>query len=254
MPQCRNYFSNREKDRDRTAAELGKLRQAQGDFGCPRTPPAAHGHCCRLCVRSGRLPDRHDLSSQRGARRGRLFRRATGGQPLSGDLHRQFRDAARDGGELSAAAFGRGDAEGGLSLFPVRHARHQEPRPPITAISSAGRAGAAAAGTGTAGPYGPEPSFDSFPTTRYEAYAEIVLLTDDQAKSEPRAINAQEVLDHIGPWRSRQHRSRRICIKPVDLRSHLSWPATAGRPGDICRQSERDAPVKSSAARLLPTG
>ncbi len=40
---------------------------------------------------------------------------------------------------------------------------------------------------------------DSFPETRYEAYAEIVLLTDDQAKSEARAINAQEVLDHIGP-------------------------------------------------------
>ena len=48
-------------------------------------------------------------------------------------------------------------------------------------------------------PYGPERSFDNFPTTRYEAYAEIVLLTDDQAKSEPRAVNAQEVLDHIGP-------------------------------------------------------
>ena len=48
-------------------------------------------------------------------------------------------------------------------------------------------------------PYGPERPLDSFPTTRYEAYAEIVLLTDDQAKSEPRAVNAQEVLDHIGP-------------------------------------------------------
>jgi hypothetical protein len=48
-------------------------------------------------------------------------------------------------------------------------------------------------------PYGPQRPFDSFPTTRYEAYAEIVLLTDDQAKSEPRAVNAQEVLDHIGP-------------------------------------------------------
>ena len=48
-------------------------------------------------------------------------------------------------------------------------------------------------------PYGPEPQFESLPVTRYEAYAEIVLLTDDQAKSEPRAVNAQEVLDHIGP-------------------------------------------------------
>jgi hypothetical protein len=48
-------------------------------------------------------------------------------------------------------------------------------------------------------PYGPERSFDRSPITRYEAYAEIVLLTGDQAKSEPRAINAQEVLDHLGP-------------------------------------------------------
>jgi hypothetical protein len=46
--------------------------------------------------------------------------------------------------------------------------------------------------------YGPDPSFDGRPATSYEAYAEIVLLTDDQAKSEPRAVNAQEVLDHIG--------------------------------------------------------
>jgi hypothetical protein len=37
------------------------------------------------------------------------------------------------------------------------------------------------------------------PITRYEAYAEIVLLTDEQAKNEPRAIRAQDVLDHIGP-------------------------------------------------------
>ena len=48
-------------------------------------------------------------------------------------------------------------------------------------------------------PYGPDPSFDSRPVTSYEAYAEIVLLTDDQAKSEPRAVNAQEVIGHIGP-------------------------------------------------------
>jgi hypothetical protein len=46
--------------------------------------------------------------------------------------------------------------------------------------------------------YGPE-DMDSYPVTRYQAYAEIVLLGDDQAKSEARAVNAQEVLDHIGP-------------------------------------------------------
>jgi len=44
-----------------------------------------------------------------------------------------------------------------------------------------------------------ERQFDAFAVTRYEAYAEIVLLTDEQAKAEPRAVNAQEVLDRIGP-------------------------------------------------------
>jgi len=48
-------------------------------------------------------------------------------------------------------------------------------------------------------PYGPEREFPAIPLTRYEAYAEIVLLTDEQAKAEPRAVNAQEVIDHIGP-------------------------------------------------------
>lgn len=39
---------------------------------------------------------------------------------------------------------------------------------------------------------------DSRAVTRYEAYAEIVLLTEGQAKTEPRAINASEVMDHLG--------------------------------------------------------
>ena len=39
----------------------------------------------------------------------------------------------------------------------------------------------------------------SYPITRYQAYAEIILLTDNQAKAEPRALNAQDVLDHVGP-------------------------------------------------------
>jgi len=47
--------------------------------------------------------------------------------------------------------------------------------------------------------YGPLDSVESRPVTRYEAYAEIVLLTDDQAKNEPRAINAQQIIDHLGP-------------------------------------------------------
>ena len=49
-------------------------------------------------------------------------------------------------------------------------------------------------------PYGPGmATADSYPVTRFNAYAEIVLLTDEQAKSEPRAIDADQVLQHIGP-------------------------------------------------------
>jgi hypothetical protein len=39
----------------------------------------------------------------------------------------------------------------------------------------------------------------AFPTTRYQAYAEIVMLTPDQAKHEPRALRAADVIDHLGP-------------------------------------------------------
>lgn len=35
------------------------------------------------------------------------------------------------------------------------------------------------------------------PVTSYEAYAEIVLLTTEQAKSEPRALGASDVLAHL---------------------------------------------------------
>lgn len=51
-------------------------------------------------------------------------------------------------------------------------------------------------------PYGPGPygmDATSRPITRYQAYAEIVLLTDTQAKSEPRAINANEIIAHLRP-------------------------------------------------------
>ena len=49
------------------------------------------------------------------------------------------------------------------------------------------------------GPWGApyEGSAESHPVTRYHAYAEIVLLTDDQAKSEPHALNAAELLAHL---------------------------------------------------------
>ncbi|MBU6297077.1 MAG: hypothetical protein KGJ79_01265 [Alphaproteobacteria bacterium] len=40
---------------------------------------------------------------------------------------------------------------------------------------------------------------DSYPVTRYYAYAEIVLLSDAQAANEPRAVEAEQVLKHIGP-------------------------------------------------------
>ena len=52
-------------------------------------------------------------------------------------------------------------------------------------------------------PYGPYAPYDmdatSRPITRYQAYAEIVLLTSEQAKAEPRALNAREVIAHLQP-------------------------------------------------------
>lgn len=40
---------------------------------------------------------------------------------------------------------------------------------------------------------------ESRPVTDYSAYAEIVLLTDDQARNEPRALKALDVLAHLAP-------------------------------------------------------
>lgn len=40
---------------------------------------------------------------------------------------------------------------------------------------------------------------DARPVTRYEAYAEIVMLTDAEAKNEPRALMARELADRLGP-------------------------------------------------------
>lgn len=36
-------------------------------------------------------------------------------------------------------------------------------------------------------------------STSFEAYAEVIFLTDEQAKADPHAIPAQEVIDRIGP-------------------------------------------------------
>lgn len=50
------------------------------------------------------------------------------------------------------------------------------------------------------GPMGPmEGDSETVPIRSYEAYAEIVLLTGDQAKTQPRALNAQSVVAHLGP-------------------------------------------------------
>jgi hypothetical protein len=40
---------------------------------------------------------------------------------------------------------------------------------------------------------------DSYPTTNYEAYAEIVMLTPEQAKSEPRALDANDIVARLTP-------------------------------------------------------
>ena len=41
--------------------------------------------------------------------------------------------------------------------------------------------------------------YDTLAVTRYEAYAEIVLLTPEDAKKEPRALDASDVIAHVGP-------------------------------------------------------
>ena len=47
------------------------------------------------------------------------------------------------------------------------------------------------------GPLGPD--VDIVTTTSYQAYAEIVVLTDDQAPHEPRAVDAQAVVRNLTP-------------------------------------------------------
>lgn len=48
-------------------------------------------------------------------------------------------------------------------------------------------------------PWDPYWADNPIPRTRYEAYAEIVLLTPGQAKEDPHAMNAADVIAHIGP-------------------------------------------------------
>ena len=47
--------------------------------------------------------------------------------------------------------------------------------------------------------FGYQPDVDVITSTNYEAYAEIVLLTPDQAAKEPRAVKASEVISRLGP-------------------------------------------------------
>jgi hypothetical protein len=44
----------------------------------------------------------------------------------------------------------------------------------------------------------PYDTVQSYPITRYQAYAEIVMLTPEQAKDDPTALDARDVVDHIG--------------------------------------------------------
>jgi hypothetical protein len=60
-----------------------------------------------------------------------------------------------------------------------------------------GRRGAFGYWGGWGFPY--DPGMDVVERTNYEAYAEIVLLTPEQAAKEPRAMNANDVISHIGP-------------------------------------------------------
>ena len=43
------------------------------------------------------------------------------------------------------------------------------------------------------------PDVDVITTTSYQAYAEIVVLTDEQAAHEPRAVDAKSVIQHLTP-------------------------------------------------------
>jgi hypothetical protein len=47
--------------------------------------------------------------------------------------------------------------------------------------------------------YAYDPAVDVIVRTNYEAYAEIVLLTPAETAREPRAINAADVIAHLGP-------------------------------------------------------
>ncbi|HUJ03183.1 MAG TPA: hypothetical protein VLW75_06075 [Rhizomicrobium sp.] len=45
----------------------------------------------------------------------------------------------------------------------------------------------------------PDEEMMATPITRYEAYAEIVMLTDAEAKDDPHAIDANDIITRLGP-------------------------------------------------------
>jgi hypothetical protein len=47
--------------------------------------------------------------------------------------------------------------------------------------------------------FGYDPAVDVVVRTNYQAYAEVVMLTPEQAAKDPRALNAADVIAHIGP-------------------------------------------------------
>lgn len=48
-------------------------------------------------------------------------------------------------------------------------------------------------------PWDPFWAGNAYPTTRYEAYAEIIMLTPAQGRADPHALNAADVIARLGP-------------------------------------------------------
>ena len=75
-----------------------------------------------------------------------------------------------------------------------------------------------------ADPFGPPyDQVDTYPITRYQAYAEIVMLSPEQAKDETRALDARDVVD----------RTRCACGSPTRTATLMFKLASAGSIGFI---------------------
>ena len=71
--------------------------------------------------------------------------------------------------------------------------------PPLDPWNGYGRRGLGGFGGWGGWGFAYEPAVDVVVRTNFEAYAEIVLLTPEQAAKEPRSLNAGEVITRIGP-------------------------------------------------------